>query len=355
MRRLLVAVLAVAAGLTGGTTRATAQPIRTDGGSLLSCPDPSVLQAHAGRYRYYLVCTSDRAADTFPIRGSDDLLHWRPIGYVFPAGHHPWWAARPPKGRYWAPTIYRIDRRWVVYFAAQTDPRKVHLRYADGSSIGATFVIGVATSASLDGPWHTKILHYRGQFNGVASSRETYGGLIDPSQVQDPVTGQRYLFWAEQHTSIWATKLSADGLKLNPDVHQVLWAHSGWECRTPRGRCTIEGPEETYRHGWFYLFFSGASTWTGTYAVGAAVAQDPLGWFQPLSLNPILHSSHRWIGPGGTSAPVTAPDGQTVLLYHAETKPDVGHVSSDRYLFVSPLNWTGLGGYQPLVNQGSAG
>lgn len=334
-----------------------ARPIRTASGHLLSCPDPSVVSAHVGRYRYYLACTSDYAPNAYPIRGSNDLIHWHLISYVFPAGRQPWWALHSPQGRYWAPAIYHIDGRWVVYFAAQTNPAAITLRYPSGGVIGSTFVIGVATARSLDGPWQSKVLHYRGQFNAVDSEREHYGGVIDPSQVQNPVTGQRYLFWAEQSTSIWASKLSANGLSLNPQAHQVLWGQGpGWECRTSSGRCVIEGPEETYRHGWFYLFYSGASTWKGTYAVGAAVSRDPLeGQFQSLSLNPILRSGYGWLGPGGCSAPVVGPNGKTYLLYHVETSPDVRHISADRYLFMSPLNWTGVGGYQPLVNHGKAG
>jgi hypothetical protein len=29
-----------------------------------------------------------------------------------------------------------------------------------------------------------------------------------------------------------------------------MWTQPGWECRTPRGTCVVEGPEEYYRNGW---------------------------------------------------------------------------------------------------------
>jgi arabinan endo-1,5-alpha-L-arabinosidase len=354
-RWLVVLCVLMAPAVLPATSSAT--PIRTANGKLLSCPDPSVVNADVGRYRYYLACTSDHQANAFPIRGSNDLVHWKMVSYVFPAHKQPWWALKSPKGRYWAPAIYRIDGRWIVYFAAEYNAAAVTLRYQNGHRIpGGTMVIGAASATSLSGPWHTEILHYRSQFNRLGGEQEDYGGVIDPSMVQNPVTGQRYLFWAEQHSSIWDSALSADGLTLGVRIHQVLWTKpSSWECDTPNHRCTIEGPEEVYRNGWFYLFYSGASTWSGTYAVGVALAQDPLSTFTRLSAQPILRSGHGWLGPGGTSAPVVAPDGTEDIFYHAERASNPTHDSADRYLFSSPLNWEGVTGADPIINQGRAG
>jgi beta-xylosidase len=350
-----VSLIGLASGL-GWPGTAPAQPIR-DGRHLLNCPDPSVVSAHVGRYRYYLVCTSDYAADAFPIRGSNNLTSWHRVGSVFPARHQPWWALHSPVGRFWAPSIYRIQGHWVVYFAAQYNPAVVSLRVPHAGPVaGGTLVLGVATARSLRGPWRSRILHFRGQFNGLATTQETYGGDIDPSVVRDGADGQLYLFWAEQPRSIWAGRLSADGLTLDPDIHQVLRTSPGWECLTPRGTCVIEGPEEYYRDGRVYLFFSGASTWSGTYAVGVAASPNPLlDPFTPLSTTPDLHSGHGWLGPGGTSAPVVGPDGRTYIFYHAMSSPDNNHVSADRYLFVSPISWEGPGDDYPLIGTGYPG
>lgn len=346
----LLALLAVLAALP--VSGAQAQPIR-QGKKLLSCPDPSVVDAHVGAYRYYLACTSDYAANVFPLRGSNDLVHWHQVGYVFGKNHQPWWALHSPQGRYWAPALYRIGNRWVVYFAAQHDARKLKL-VANGRTVPSQqMVIGVATASSLHGPWHTKVLHWRGQFNDLTTEHENYGGVIDPSVVRDGTTGQLYLFWAEQHSSIWDTELSPDGLSMNPAVHQVMWTQPGWECATPRKTCVVEGPEEYWRDGWFYLFFSGASTWTGSYAIGVAASQTPLkARFAPLDTKPALRSGSRYIGPGGSSAPVVGPNGQTYIFYHALTGPDNGHVSSDRYLFSSPISWPAVGAVAPVIGSG---
>jgi beta-xylosidase len=352
MKRALLAFAVIAATLPG-----TAQArILRDGKKMISCPDPTVVDAHVGQYRYYLACTSDGAADVFPLRGSDDLVHWKQLGYVFDKKYQPWWTEHTPKGgHYWAPALYRIANRWVLYFAARHNPKRLTLTVpGEGTVPSSNMMLGVATATSLKGPWRTKVLHYRGQFNAVNREQENYGGVIDPSVVRDAVTGQLYLFWAEQHSSIWAAKLSADGLTLSPQVHQVMWTQPGWECSTPKATCVVEGPEEYYRDGWFYLFYSGASTWTGSYAIGVAASQDPLtGQFQRLDSGPALRSGSGYIGPGGSSAPVTGPDGRTHIFYHAETKPNARHVSALRYLFSSPLRWEGLGGYDPVIGTGT--
>lgn len=357
--RVRSAVIATCAGwlaLAATASGARAQPIR-ESGRLLSCPDPSVVRAHVGRYRYYLVCTSDFAADAFPIRGSNDLTSWHRIGSVFPAKHQPPWALPSPAGRFWAPSIYRLQHRWVVYFAAQFNAARVDLRLPRAGRVPPkTLVIGVATAGSLSGPWRSRILHFRGQFNDLATAQETYGGDIDPSTVRDGGDGQLYLFWAEQPRSIWAGRLSPDGWTLDPDIHQVLRASPGWECATPRGKCVVEGPEEYYRNGRIYLFYSGASTWTGTYAVGVATSSNPLlEPFTALSTMPALRSGHGWIGPGGASAPVVGPDGRTYIFYHAMSGPNNGHVSARRYLFASPISWEGAGDSYPLIGTGYPG
>lgn len=346
-RKRRVLSLVGASFLACCSANAHAEPVHTSKGALLSCPDPSVTSANAGHWRYYLVCTSGHQANAFPVRGSDDLRHWHLITFVFPHGKQPWWALRSPKGAYWAPSIYRIGGRWVVYFAAEYNRHKIHLLVAGAPA--APWVIGVATATSLRGPWRSRILHYRGQFNKAADEQEYAGGVIDPSMVQDPVTGQRYLFWAEQASSIWAAKLSPDGLTLDTQVHEVMWAQPGWECSTPRATCVIEGPDEIYRNGVFYLFYSGASTWTGSYAVGVAVSADPLqGQFQPLMSTPILSSGNGCLGPGGASAPILGPDGNDYLFYHAETRPNRHHDSADRYLMRSTVTWAGVDGLSPI-------
>jgi beta-xylosidase len=169
-------------------------PIR-DGltGAPLSCPDPSAIKHKQGPWNYFLICTSDTGLNGFPIWKSIDLVHWYPDGYVFPHGKQPWWALASTgsvhDGRYWAPAIYRIQGRWVLYFATTYNTAAQDTgSYKLGSH---TMVLGAATATSLAGPWHTELLHYRGELNGQngPKAQEHVGGDIDPALVRDPSTG----------------------------------------------------------------------------------------------------------------------------------------------------------------------
>jgi beta-xylosidase len=307
-------------------------------GSPFPCPDPSVVAHRAGAYRYYLACTSDYDRNIFPIRGSNDLHHWRLIGYMWSRGGHPAWAEPAGIGRYWAPDITYIGHRWVVYYAAQS------------ATVG--FSIGVAWSSQPTGPWHTKLLHYRGQYNHLGGEQETYGGVIDPGEAQDPDTGQRYLVWSEQHSSVWGAKLSQGGLQLDPRVHQLFWVWPGYDCEN--GSCTVEGSALTFHMHRPYLFTSVASTWDASYAVAAASTRNPLGAYHLVSKTPALRSGNGWLGPGGSQDPVTAPDGRQILFYHASRVINVRHTSNLRLLLAGVLHWI-HGGTVPIVGDGLPG
>ncbi|MGI8903291.1 MAG: family 43 glycosylhydrolase [Solirubrobacteraceae bacterium] len=331
-------------------------PLKDSTGAPISCPDPNVTLQHRGAWRYYLVCTSDNAGDAFPIWVSNDLAHWTRQGFVFPHGHQPWWAVPSTgggrRGIYWAPELYYFGGRWVVYFAAQYNPASRALRFSpNGDLPPGTMVIGAATADSLTGPWHTRILHYPGQFNSVNSEQEVHGGVIDPSVTRDRATGQLYLFWAKQQNEIWAGALSADGLTLDTHVHRILKVSEPWECDPANSECTIEGPEAHYHNGYFYVFYSAASTWDSTYALGIAAstqADDPSHPFVKHP-RPILVAGNGFLGPASSSHPVVGKDGNTYLLYHALTRPSMSHNSADRLLMLGRLNW---GGFWPLVNDG---
>jgi beta-xylosidase len=360
---VLLLTLAGAVPAWAGALR-YANPLRDPAtGRALSCPDPSVLDTAAasggggggiGGWRYYLVCTSSIAPDAFPIRRSRDLVHWYPDGYVFPAGHQPGWAlpsnGRTSGGHFWAPEIYRLGGRWVVYFAAEADPRKVSIKVRGEPAVGGQMVVGVATASRLSGPWQTRILHYRGQFDGLGGPREWLpgdsGGAIDPSLLTDPATGRLYLFWAVEHDQIWVGSLSADGLTLQPVVEPALTVQPGWEC-DPLSICTVEAPEPFYHDGSLYLLYSGASTWDASYAIGAATAVSPMTVPFTRLVGPLLHSGNGFVGPGHCSHPVLGPDGHQYILYHAQRRPS--RVSSNRLVFLDRLAWRGG---SPVIGNG---
>jgi beta-xylosidase len=361
-----LAALVTVGGLALGRSPARAaqpsltytNPIRNGlTGAPLSCPDPSVIRVPQGAWNYFLFCTSDNGRNAFPIWMSEDLVHWYPDGFVFPYGHQPWWAVestgRGRDGIYWAPSIYRIDNHWQLYFAADYNGTT----HAIGSFVlkPRTLVLGVATATSLAGPWHTKLLHFPGELNAAnaAPNREVVGGDIDPGIVRDPRTGRLYIFWAEQREQVWESELSPDGLTVGPDTRLAFSVSEPWECDPANKLCTVEGPQPFYHDGRFYVLYSAASTWDSSYVVGVASSAAVLDPTQPFTKlpTPILRAGNGFLGPGGESDPVIGPDGQWMIMYHALTHPIAVHNSGLRDLMLGTLNW--VDGW-PLVNDGVA-
>jgi GH43 family beta-xylosidase len=317
-------------------------------GRPLSCPDPSVIREPHRQYSMYMACTSDFARNAFPIWGSNNGVRWTKLGPVFPHGHGPSWAipAGRRHGRYWAPDLHWFDGHWVLYFSAQlTAATKRTLNPASHGK----FAIGVATTTDLrSGHWTTALLHYSGQFNQLRSeshNHERTGGVIDPNEFENPVTGQRYLVWAKQSNEIFLGELSADGLTLEPGVQRILVPSTPWECANRKGTCTIEGPVGYWYDNVAYILYSASSTWSGTYAVGVAASTAPLSVPFAKDPDPILTSSGDLLGPGGTSEPVTAPDGSPIIYFHSLVGgPDNRHVSSQRYLTVGRFHYVSTAG-----------
>jgi len=97
-----------------------------------------------------------------------------------------------------------------------------------------------------------------------------------------------------------------------------------------------------------------ASTWDASYAVAAASRQTPLGVYHLVSTTPVLRSGNGWLGPGGSQDPVTAPNGQEVLFYHASRVINYQHISALRLLLAGVLHWI-HNGTVPIVGNGLAG
>jgi GH43 family beta-xylosidase len=312
-------------------------------GKPLSCPDPTVIREPHRQYSMYMVCTSDFERDGLPIWGSNNGVRWTKLGSVFPHGGGPSWAIPAGKqhGRYWAPDLHWFGGHWVLYFAAQlTSTAQPTLNPAPEGN----WAIGVATTSDLrGGHWTTALLHYSGQFDALPSekgNRELAGGVIDPNEFENPVTGDRYLVWAKQSNEIFLGQLSADGLTLAPGVQRILVPSTPWECANLRGTCTIEGPVGYWHDNVAYILYSASSTWSGSYAVGVAASTAPLSVPFTKDPDPILTSSGDLLGPGGTSEPVTAPDGSPIIYFHSLTDgPDKQHVSEQRYLTVGRFHY----------------
>ena len=175
--------------------------------------DPAVLRTGDG---YALVATSNDAPDAFPILRSDDLLHWRHEGFVFPRGNQPDWTAQGVReADFWAPEMAEVgDEYWLCYTARQKDK---------------ALAIGMARSVDPAGPWRdlgrpllTGPVLPAGTFPPTSGQSPVRAGVIDSHIFVDP-SGGRYLFWKSDSNGIWPRPL-ATLLREHPRLIEEMFA-----------------------------------------------------------------------------------------------------------------------------------
>jgi arabinan endo-1,5-alpha-L-arabinosidase len=169
--------------------------------------DPAVLKTDEG---YFLVATSNDAADAFPILHSDDLQSWTHRGFVFPEGEAPDWTAHGRLvGDFWAPEMAKCgDEYWLVYTARQRSN---------------ALAIGLARAPHPTGPWTDLgaplITAHASNSTGFADDPTQpllSGGVID-SHIFIDTNGDRYLFWKRDTNGVWPRPL-AGLLRRQPEL-----------------------------------------------------------------------------------------------------------------------------------------
>jgi beta-xylosidase len=267
-------------------------------------PDPSATRVGNA---YWATSTSTARAPGFPLLQSDDLLHWRQVGQIFP--RLPAWA----DGSLWAPELVVDQAGTRVYYTAH---RK-----------GRGLCVGVASAPAPQGPYTD---------HGPLVCQPA--GSIDPTQVRD-AAGHPYLVWKEdgnsvgQPSRIWIRRLRANGLGLIGPRRQLLRNWDRWEGPV------IEAPEIVTHDGWLYMFYSGNTYGpapTCQYALGVARAKSVFGPWRRDPSNPILRSNRHWRCPGHVS-PVSDGAGRLWLLYHAY--PAQSDPAAPRQALLDVVTW----------------
>jgi arabinan endo-1,5-alpha-L-arabinosidase len=156
-------------------------------GILYGYGDPAVLRVGEGLAAegswYYLVATSNDAPDSFPIIRSRNLIDWEFVGFVFPRGRKPEWAADGEfVSDYWAAEMHKIGSEFRVYFVARDKSTRV-------------LSIGMAKSSRPDGPF-------------IAGKKPILeGNVIDPHIfLADDNTS--FLYWKEDNNGVWPSRLN---------------------------------------------------------------------------------------------------------------------------------------------------
>lgn len=341
--------------------------------------DPSVLRVEDGPDAgWWLVVTSNDAPNAFPILRSDDLLQWRPAGFVFPEGLTPAWTLTGlNRADFWAPEMHRVGEEFWVCFAAREQDRTLAVGLARADRPGGPYRADPAPLVSggvidphivLDGegaPWLLwkkddnelwpsllcDLLQQRPELIATLFPAEEdrrtaalvltlwpWARGLEPMErfcVQQPLIeavtgdfagfrerlggqpGRHEAILAALRTRICAQRLAADGRSLTGDPRVVIENDQPWEAHL------IEGVWIAPYEGRWLLFYAGNDFSTPDYGVGAAVADDPFGPYRKAP-EPLLRSTADWSGPGHPSV-APGPDGRPRLFLHAFRPGEVGY------------------------------
>jgi beta-xylosidase len=242
---------------------------------------------------------------------SPDLTTWEPGADALP--QLPKWSA---PGKVWAPEIARrADGRYVLYYTTRGPNPNIQC-------------IGAAVGSSPKGP-------FVDDSKKPLVCQPNEGGSIDASPFT-AADGSRYLYWKNDgnalgvDTFIYGQRLDATGTKLQGEPKKLFQQDLPWE------GTLVEAPFGWEVDGRFHLFYSANDFGSDSYAVGDAVAKDPLGPFTKAG-DPILVSNDVAAGPGHCS--LIEKDGKVWMVYHAWSPEAIGEDVPGRTMWLSEVTF----------------
>lgn len=282
--------------------------------------DPFILRASDGRY--YLYCTSEDGSG-FPVRSSEDLIHWTEHGLALSAKEGRW-----ANDTFWAPECYELGGKFVLLYSGnwKDNPTQALENYRIGAAVADTPV---------------------GPFTEVSDRPIFDPGypIIDANLYQE--NGRYYLYYSRccyEHSVDGLEESWIYGVELKPDFSGVigepvllLRPEQPWEGRSAAatGRRWNEGSFLMKAGDRYLMTYSGNFFGGPDYAVGYAVGKTPLGPFVKAEENPILERYGDVTGTGH-SCMLHSPEGELLICYHGRTEK----TGQDRVGFISPAEVT---------------
>lgn len=253
---------------------------------------------------YYAYGTGDTGIDVYT---SDDLVSWTPAGRALDCsdsyGDH--W--------FWAPEIYKVGDRYLMYYTAEEH-------------------VCVAEATSPKGPFrqaeHKPIFGAAGEKN------------IDNSLFIDE-DGTPYMFFDRllpEGLQVNVVKLNDDLLSVAPDAEVVkcIERSQDWE-----QDAVNEGSFVTKHGDTYYMTYSGNGYTNPGYGIGVATAKSPMGPWTKYEGNPVFqYPANKVLGRlegVGHSAMFRDKDGKMRIVFHAHKKPGTVH---PREMYVSDVEFS---------------
>ena len=264
--------------------------------------DPFVLKFNGEYYAY-----GTPGAGGLPVLRSPDLISWQEAGEVL--------GPPEPGLAHWAPEVAYDNGRFFLY-------------YSTGGGEGEDQRLRVAGATSPTGPFDEDF--------GLLDADDPF--TIDAHPFCDD-DGQWYLFYSRDFLEVDMTSLAGERetvMRPHADWHiyerQRQWYGKVWDWYT------VEGPFVRKHDGRYWCFYSGGAWKAENYGISSAVADHPMGPYEPViaddTADVLRTVPGKVIGPGHGSVAL-APDNLTeFLVYHAW---DLQHTG--RFLHVDPLAW----------------
>lgn len=234
---------------------------------------------------------------------SDDLKHWTHRGLALDKADS--YADR----WFWAPEIYHVGDRYLMYYSADEH-------------------ICVAEAQSPLGP-------FRQKEQAPMFTREK---AIDNSLFID-TDGTPYLYFDRFNDglNIWVAELDDDLMTIKENtLRQCIKQSQKWE---------FEGVNEgsfVTKHGdTYYMTYSGNGYTCPEYGIGVATASSPLGPWTKYESNPIFqfpqNREYGRLEGVGHSAMFHDKDGNLRIVFHAHRKPGEVH---PREMYISTVSFS---------------
>ena len=269
--------------------------------------DPLVLRH---KDKYFLYGTIKSPEEGFQYFESADLVHWlRRTGTAW--------------------------RRIGGVEDVEVYKRKFYMTYSarvPGSKTGNR-TTGLAVSKAPGGPF--KELYFPLFDEGYSA--------IDSNLFVDG-DGSAYLFFSrngnmpgfEIGCSLYAVGLSK-ALRPIGKPQQILKPDQPWEMILEHNHWCLEGPYVIRHRGLYYMTYSANDTFRPGYAIGYAVADNPLGPWVKSNENPILTDtpSAGILNPGHNSITGSPDSKELFIVYHSQA--DLNNVTHDRVVNIDRL------------------
>ncbi|OJV87689.1 MAG: glycoside hydrolase [Bacteroidia bacterium 44-10] len=344
----IVVVLLLIGILTGcsNTGKTSSDAITYSNPLPVAFGDPFILSASDGKYYMYGTGGVEKG---FGAYSSDNLVDWHFEGQVYSGDQPGSWTVK----NYWAPEVYEIDGRYYMLFSAdwKVNPTGELENFRIGVAVGdqPTGPFTEISDAPLFDPGYpiidANILQHEGR-TFLYYSRCCYKNPVE-SEVTEWVRAQN-LFDEVEESWVYGVEISNDFrtvvgepvLLLQPP-YSMDDPQTEWESRSVTSgevnRRWTEGSFAFEHNGKIYMMYSANFFGGENYAVGYAVADNPLGPFTKAENNPVLEKNVATGGEvtgTGHNMVFRSKDGEKMYtVYHGRTQK----TGDERVVFIDEM------------------